>query len=146
MGFLTNRIGRLLANHMSCIMDSEDIHFPSSCIGVLADLWAKDGVNQKDLGISLIKTKSSINKMLAALEADGMITKEDDPSDKRGKLIFLTTKGRKTQNVIVEASNCCDQQLLENISTQDLETTKRVLGQYYEMLLQQASTSENYKS
>ena len=146
IGFLTNRIGRLLANHMSCIMDSEDIHFPSSCIGVLADLWAEDGVNQKDLGSSLIKTKSSINKMLAALEADGMITKEDDPNDKRGKLIFLTSKGRKMQNIIVEASDCCDLKIIETISKEDLETTKRVLGQYYEMLLQQASTSENHKS
>lgn len=146
IGFLTNRIGRLLSNHMSCIMENEDIHAPSSCIGVLADLWAKDGINQKDLGISLIKTKSSINKMLAALVTDGMITKEDDPNDKRGKLIYLTTKGRRMQNHIEKASTCCDLKIIEDVSKEDLETTKRVLGQYYEMLLDQASTSENNKS
>jgi len=131
---------------MSCIMESEDIHFPSSCIGVLADLWAEDGVNQKDLGISLIKTKSSINKMLAALEADGMITKKEDPNDKRGKLIYLTDKGKEMQNLIVQASSCCDLKVLESISEEDLITTKRVLGQYYEMLLNQASTSDNHTS
>lgn len=127
-------------------MESEDITFPSSCIGVLADLWAEDGVNQKDLGISLIKTKSSINKMLAALESDDMIVKKDDPTDKRGKLIFLTEKGRKMQAKIVQASNCCDLEILDKVSPEDLAITKKVLGQYYEMLLQQASTSEKHKS
>ena len=137
IGFLTNRIGRLLANHMSEKMGNQGLQFPSSCIGILADLWATDGVNQKELGSSLIKTKSSINKMLTALESDGMITKANDPNDKRGKLIFLTTRGKAMQNEIESASTCCDQQILERVSESDLKTTKRVLSQYYEMLLQQ---------
>ena len=143
MGFLTNRIGRLLANHMSNTMEVDGMHFPSSCIGVLADLWAEDGVNQKDLGISLIKTKSSINKMLAALEADNMITKENDPNDKRGKLIYLTMKGKKMQETIQAASTCCDQNILKQVSEEDLKTTKRVLGKYYEMLLLQTNNDIN---
>jgi len=120
---------------MSCVMTSEDIHFPASCIGVLADLWATDGVNQRDLGISLIKNKSSINKMLSALQADGMIIKQDDPSDKRGKLIYLTEKGKQMQSYIEQASRQLDEKLLSEVSEEDLKTTKRVLGRYYEMLL-----------
>lgn len=137
IGFLTNRIGRLLANHMSEKMENQGLQFPSSCIGILADLWAADGVNQKDLGSSLIKTKSSINKMLTALESDGMITKANDPNDKRGKLIFLTSRGKDMRKEIESASTCCDQHILEKVSVADLKTTKRVLAQYYEMLLQQ---------
>ena len=81
-------------------MAEEGYKFPASCIGILADLWSKDGVNQKDLGISLVKTKSSINKMLTALEEEGFVVKKNDPSDGRGKLIFLTKKGREMQYVI----------------------------------------------
>lgn len=138
MGFLTNRIGRLLANHMSVQMEAKGLQFPTSCIGILADLWANDGVNQKELGSSLIKTKSSINKMLTALESDGMITKENDPNDKRGKLIFLTKKGRAMQQEIESASTCCDENILDSITESELKTTKRVLAKYYEMLLKQA--------
>lgn len=146
MGFLTNRIGRLLANKMSCSMEDQGIHFPTSCIGALADLWAEDGVNQKDLGVALIKNKSSINKMLASLETDGMITKKDDPNDKRGKLIFLTEKGKDIQKVIENASSCCDLKILETVSQEELDITKRVLGKYYEMLLEQDTSSDKHKS
>lgn len=143
IGFLTNRIGRLLANHMSEKIEDQGLKFPSSCIGILADLWATDGVNQTELGSSLIKTKSSINKMLTALESDGLITKENDPNDKRGKLIFLTARGKAMQNEIESASTCCDQQILEEVSESDLKITKRVLAKYYERLLQQRHNEIN---
>lgn len=123
-------------------MDIEDVHFPTSCIGILADLWAKDGVNQKDLGSSLIKNKSSINKMLASLEDHQMIKKVNDPNDKRSKLIFLTEKGRKMQGIIEEASMNCDLRILEHISKEDLAITKKTLGKYYEILLAQALQPE----
>jgi len=138
-GFLTNRIGRLLSNHMGHILAADEIHFPTSCIGILADLWAGDGVNQKDLGVSLIKTKSSINKMLSALEDAKLIRKEIDPNDKRGKLIYLTKKGTQMQAKIEQASQNCDQMMLGEISQQEIEITKKVLSKYYEMLLKEAS-------
>lgn len=139
LGFLTNRIGRLLSNHMGHTLANNEIHFPTSCIGILADLWAGDGINQKDLGVSLIKTKSSINKMLSALEDSNMIRKENDPNDKRGKLIYLTKKGKEMQSRIEKASHNCDQMMQGVISQKEMEITKRVLSKYYEMLLSQAS-------
>jgi DNA-binding MarR family transcriptional regulator len=120
---------------MSSKIVENNYHFPASCIGILADLWAKDGVNQKDLGSSLIKTKSTINKMLAALEEDQLIEKRDDPNDKRSKLIFLTPKGKKMQNKIENTSCKYDDILLDKVSDEDLATTKKVLAQYYELLL-----------
>lgn len=127
-------------------MQSENAKFPTSCIGAMADLWANDGVNQKDLGISLIKTKSSINQMLASLESDGMIVKKDDPNDKRGKLIFLTEKGKNLQTYIESASQSADQNLQEIVSQEDIDTTKRVLGILHNMLLQEATATQKQTS
>jgi DNA-binding MarR family transcriptional regulator len=142
LGFLTNRIGRLLANQMGHTLAESNIHFPTSCIGILADLWAGDGINQKDLGVSLIKTKSSINKMLAALEDAKMIRKENDPNDKRGKLIYLTQHGKEMQTRIEKASLECDEMMSGEISKEEIEITKKVLSKYYERLLKQAATLE----
>ena len=73
--------------------------------------------------------------MLAALEEDKLIEKRDDPNDKRSKLIFLTEKGRKMQDEIENTSCKYDDILLGNVSKKDLATTKKVLAQYYELLL-----------
>lgn len=143
LGFLTNRVGRLLSKKMRMTIDELGYNSPISCIGILADLWSKDGVMQKDLGISLIKTKSSINKMLEALENEGLIVKKDNPNDKRGKLIFLTTKGKKLQVSIEKQEHSCEKLLKNKISAQDLATTKMVLAQYYELLINETKTFSN---
>ena len=54
-------------------MKKEGFDFPISCIGIMADLWSKDGVTQKQLGSSMIKTKSSVTKMLESLESSKLI-------------------------------------------------------------------------
>ena len=133
-GFLTNRIARLIVQNIEPQMEELGYHFPSSCIGVMADLWSTDGISQKELGISLIKTKSSINKMVAALEENGMIEKKIDPNDARGRLIFLTQKGRDMQQVIVNKSLEMEKVWLSNMKKEDIEITKKVLAEMYQSL------------
>ena len=138
-GFLTNRVARLISKSMHHLLEKDAHCFPPSCIGILADLWAKDGVNQKDLGISLIKTKSSINKMLTALEEEGLIEKREDPKDGRGKLIFLTKEGRAMQQTIEQKEKQLEEILLSDYTIEDIETTKKVLAEMYEKLYKNAN-------
>ena len=107
---------------------------PTSCIGILADLWSKDGVTQKELGMSLIKTKSSINKMLSSLESDGLVYKADHPTDKRNKLIYLTEPGKAMKTTIQQADQISEKELLAGVDPKDIETAKKVLTILYENL------------
>lgn len=109
-------------------------NFPSSCIGILADLWMKDGISQRDLGISLIKTKSSITKMLAALEKAGLIIKELDKNDKRKHLIFLTKEGKELRSHVEQSSQDLEKELLSDLSKDEVAITKKVLTKYYKKL------------
>jgi len=112
---------------------------PPSCIGVLADLWQEDGINQKDLGLSVIKTKSSINKILEALEKHELIIKKEDPSDKRNKLIFLTKDGKNLRLKIEAQAITATKDLLPDISLNDIKTTKIVLKALYLQLCEKHS-------
>lgn len=142
-GFLTNRVARLIHKVLEPSLEQSGYHFPGSCIGVLADLWATDGVNQKDLGISLIKTKSSINKMLAALEEQGLIVKRDDPADGRSKLIFLTDKGKAMRGFIEEKGSRIDQMLEDTCTDEEIATTKKVLAKMYDELNKRAGLMDS---
>lgn len=137
-GFLTNRVARLISRSAHQSIKDDGYQLPTSCIGVLADLWSQDGVNQKDLGVSLVKTKSSINKMLQDLERDNLITKQDNPSDGRGKLIFLTGKGRSMQTTIENHNAKLDSYLEQSFTVEEIATAKEVLSHLYDHLCDRA--------
>ena len=141
-GFLTNRVARLIVKSVEPSMAHDGHHFPVSCIGILADLWSKDGVNQKDLGISLVKTKSSINKMLTSLEKEGFIVKKDDPNDGRGKLIFLTKKGKEMQYIIERKSMEMEKLLLNDCTEEEVTIAKKVLTKMYKKLYKNVDDSD----
>lgn len=130
-GFLTNRIGRLISMDGDVIMKEMGYNMPNSCIGILADLWNGDGINQKDLGVSLIKTKSSITKMLEALEQEGLIIKKNAAEDKRNKLIFLTSRGKQLQLKVEKMSKIMEETLLQEVPLEEIEITKKVLKTLY---------------
>lgn len=134
LGFLTNRIARLINQHIEPFMLENGYHFPTSCLGILADLWVKDGLQQKELGSSLIKNKSSINKMLHSLEKADMIVKIADSTDHRSKRIFLTERGKKLKNHISEKSQQMDELFLSEIPKEQIEVTKTVLTKMYHSL------------
>lgn len=133
-GFLTNRIGRLIDMKAKSKLQELSYDFPPSCIGILADLWQKDGVNQKELGVSLIKTKSSITKMIVALEEAGMIERVVDEVDGRHKKIYLTQKALEFKEKIERAKNEYDQLLLQKFSRKELDTSKKILKELYTLL------------
>jgi DNA-binding MarR family transcriptional regulator len=141
-GFLTNRVARLIIKSVEPSMEADGHHFPVSCVGILADLWSKDGLNQKELGTSLVKTKSSINKMLAALEKEGLIVKKDDPKDGRGKLIFLTEKGKEMQFIIEDKGREMEAMLLSDCTKEEVTTTKKVLTKIYKKLYNTVNNRE----
>lgn len=109
----------------------------------MADLWANDGVSQKDLGVSLIKNKSSINKMLSDLEKDNLITKKKDPDDARSKKIYLTEKGRKMQGIIQSKSRIIEEELLQDFTKAEIQIAKNVLGALYTQLYSKEETKAN---
>lgn len=133
-GFLTNRVARLISTYLRPEVQGQGHDMPTSCIGVLADLWRKDGVTQKELGMSIIKNKSSVNKMLATLESEGLVYKADHPEDKRNKLIFLTENGKAMESCITEADQKAESKLLDGISKEDIATAKKVLTILYQNL------------
>jgi DNA-binding MarR family transcriptional regulator len=92
--FLTNRIGRLLDNAIRDSMREEDAQVLPQHMGVLSDLWARDGLRQQDLAISLIKDKATIARSLQTLEEQSIVVRVADPDDKRNKRIYVTSKGK----------------------------------------------------
>lgn len=132
--FITNRISRLIGQIIENKGPLHQMNFPPSCLEVLGELWHQDAINQKDLGKALIKTKSSINKMIIALENAEMIYRQEDTQDRRNKIVLLTEKGRNFKEFMLQKSQEGERRATEGISEQDVQKTKEVLKKMYNNL------------
>ncbi len=134
-GFLTNRTGRLVQLIITPKLKEEGFDIPASCLGILAELWLKDGLSQKEIGHSIIKTKSSINKMLLPMLEAGLVVKKIDDKDKRTNRIFLTPKGKSLKDRMSNVGKEMEEEFLAEHSAEEIAMAKKVLKTLYKNIL-----------
>jgi DNA-binding MarR family transcriptional regulator len=130
--FLTNRVGRLLANEIRKRTALDELGLSAQHMGILVDLWVKEGVRQQDLAVSNIKDKGTIARALQSLEAANIVVRIPDQEDKRNKLIYLTHRGRSLREELLPEAQQTVQEATEGIPEEDLAICKRVLSQIYQ--------------
>lgn len=115
-------------------------------MGVMVDLWMKDGVRQQDLAVATIKDKGTIARALAQLEQHNLLVRVPDENDKRNKRIYLTHKGKALKQELIPHAKAATEDACVGIPEEDLTTCKRVLVQMYHNLNKQLHTQLNVNS
>ncbi len=67
---------------------------------VLGCLWTEDGVNQQELADQTVKDKASMTYLIDNISRRGLVTRQEDPNDRRNKLVHLTKAGRELQKTV----------------------------------------------
>lgn len=67
---------------------------------VLSSLWHKQGITQQVLAERTAKDKACLTNLMNNLEKKGYVRREEDPTDRRSKLVFLTNEGEEFRNQI----------------------------------------------
>jgi DNA-binding MarR family transcriptional regulator len=62
---------------------------------VMACLWRKDGINQQEIADLTLRDKAGITFLIDNLSKRDLVKRQEDPNDRRSKLIYLTPKGKK---------------------------------------------------
>lgn len=115
-------------------------------MGVIVDLWMKDGVRQQDLAVSSIKDKGTIARALAHMERQNLLVRIPDENDKRNKRIYLTHKGKNLKEKLVPHANTATLNACEGISEEDIVICKKVLAKMYHNLNKQLQVQPNVNS
>lgn len=84
-------------------------------------------VKQRDLARALDITEASLVRTLDQLEAAGLVRRRSAPEDRRTNRLALTQEGARLTARIDARLSALRADLLENISSADLETAIRVL-------------------
>ncbi len=78
--------------------------FASSHGNILFQLSVNKKMPMGELAEKINRDKSTTTVLVRKLEAEGFITGEPDPADKRSRIIYLTEKGKQFNNTAMELS------------------------------------------
>jgi DNA-binding MarR family transcriptional regulator len=93
---------------------------------ILRELWTVDGRPFKELADSCDCTRSTITGVVDTMEEHKLVTRENNPKDRRSTLVKLTEKGKKLKNATppIESmvNGCCP-----GINQEEIETLSELL-------------------
>ena len=136
--FLTNRVGRQLANRLLQDMEFEGFRPQPTHIGLIADLVERDGLRQQDLAIATIKDKATVARAIKQLEEAGMLRRTVDPDDRRQKTITLTAKAHRLYDHVRRHADDLLADAQRGVDPAELAVCTSVLHQLYHNLYDHA--------
>ena len=95
--FLCGEATHLLHRSITVAFRRNGLRLTVEQFSVLALLFYNDGINQQEISMRLHRDKTTVARVLSTMERNKMISRTADKADSRGKLIFLTAKGRALQ-------------------------------------------------
>lgn len=94
---------------------------------VLVHLWQKDGLKQQELANFAGKDKTTLTRGLNSLEKHNCVVRVQDQIDKRSKRIFLTSKGKELEEVMLNNTEEVMREITKGIPPEKLNICKEVL-------------------
>jgi DNA-binding MarR family transcriptional regulator len=108
----------------------EGIGLSPAKLAVLGGLAAAGGrLSLGELAQHRSCVKSNITKLIDRLEADGLVARKDDPTDRRGVLAEITAEGRRRQAEGDRLIGEVEKALTRDLGAGDAGALRRVLGE-----------------
>lgn len=90
-------------------------------------LWEADGLTQKELSVRAGVMEPTTFAAMKAMEAQGYVTREQLPTNKKNVYVHLTATGRALKKRLVPLAEDTNRISTRNVAAADLATTRRVL-------------------
>ena len=95
---------------------------------VLAMLFYRDGLSQQEISDVLGRDKTTMARVISIMERDNMISRVTNKDDNRGKLIYLTRKGRSIQQKAVGVSGKLYMKAIGNLRESQLAAAIKIIA------------------
>lgn len=95
LGHQAARFTRVMLRRINATLTQHGLPITSDQYSFLVQLWDQNGLPQGVIADKLAKEKTTMARLVAGLEAIGLIVRLPSPGDARERLVFLTDKGKK---------------------------------------------------
>jgi DNA-binding MarR family transcriptional regulator len=94
---------------------------------LLENLSAESGRSQREIGQLVRKTPANVTRILDRLEARGLVTRRNDPGDRRATLVFLTGSGQALADELYRVIEPLARRVVQGIDPAALQQARQVL-------------------
>jgi DNA-binding MarR family transcriptional regulator len=127
MGRTTRAMSRMLQN----IITSAGYDITIEQWVIIVNLNRKNGQFQQQLADNTYKNKTSVTRMISALQKNGLVERIPDPKDLRQKRIFLTQKGGQLYKKLRPLAIKVQEMATLGIEPEEMEYCKNILLKIY---------------
>ncbi|NED96900.1 MarR family transcriptional regulator [Phytoactinopolyspora alkaliphila] len=120
---VSQSVGRAFDEHLRAVGGSRPIWL------ILLTLKTKPSANQRELAAAVGIQGATLTHHLAAMEADGLLTRRRDPSNRRIHQMKLTPEGEQAFLRVKDAAVRFNAKLNEGLSEEQLEQFQVTLAQ-----------------
>jgi MarR family transcriptional regulator for hemolysin len=99
---------------------------------ILFAIKTQDLRNQRELAAAVGIQGATLTHHLNGLEADGLLTRQNDPGNRRIHLVAMTGKGEKLFHRLAAASVAFDQKLRTGLADSDVRVLEQLLGRLHD--------------
>lgn len=95
---------------------------------ILNRLWEEEGLTQNDLAERTFRDKTTTARTIALLEAQQLLFRERDPSDRRNYLISLTPAGRALKGQLIPLAVAVLDKACQGLSDKQVTAAREMLN------------------
>ena len=125
IGPLLVQVCRAQRNLAAAALDALNIHVGQE--NLVYRLAAEEGVSQTQLASSLCLDASTVTKMLARLERDGVIERRTDAVDARILRVYLTAHGKTLVQPVLDVWQQMEERITHGMSEAEILLLRRLL-------------------
>jgi DNA-binding MarR family transcriptional regulator len=125
IGPLLVQVCRAQRNLAAAALDALNIHVGQE--NLVYRLAAEEGVSQTQLASSLCLDASTVTKMLARLERDGVIERRSDADDARILRVYLTPRGKALVQPVLNVWRQMEERITHGMSEAEILLLRRLL-------------------
>ena len=130
---MTNEVSKLFRDIIN--REVEKLGVQNGYRQLLFHLSRMDGVSQLELARATHLKAPTVSVTLKGMEADGLVVRRGDENDARVIHVYLTEKGRKTDDKIREIHHLLDSRMTEGIPQSELDALVATLTKLRDNML-----------
>jgi len=132
--FLIKRTAKIFRSRLNRSFSKAGYDVTSEQWRILMCLWHRDGQRQQDLADFVHKDKTSITRSIDGMEKRDLVVRIPDRLDRRQKLIYLTDKGKRLREELMQVVQKTSLEAQQGIKSEHLDVFRDVLASIRENL------------
>ncbi len=82
------------------VLKRNNIDMTFEMLQILSSLWHQQGISHQFLAQKTSKDKACLTNLMGNLEKKGWIVRRENPSDRRNRLVYLTSEGERISALV----------------------------------------------